>query len=57
MTFVLFALLFAPPSCGTGSMLLALVTAVDGYLQAQQLAAGRTIGQWTFFKGISTRQV
>jgi hypothetical protein len=47
---VLFALLFIPPSCGTGSMIVALVTAVDGYLQAQQRAAARKIGRWTFFR-------
>lgn len=35
--FVLFAVLFAPPSCGTVSMLIALVTAVDGYRQARRL--------------------
>ena len=33
---VLFAALFAPPSCGTGAMLLALVTAVDAYRQARK---------------------
>ncbi len=46
---IVFLLLLAPPSCGTGSMLFALVTAIDGYRQAQQRAAGRPIGQWTFF--------
>ena len=46
---IVFLLLLSPPSCGTGSMLLALVTAVDGYLQAKQSAAGRVIGAWTFF--------
>jgi hypothetical protein len=41
---VLFAVLFAPPSCGTASMLVALVTAIDGYRQARKLqsdASGR----------------
>jgi len=47
---VLFALLLIPPSCGTGSMLVALVAAFDGYQQAQLAAGGRAIGQWTFFQ-------
>jgi hypothetical protein len=47
---ILFALLLIPPSCGTGSMLLALVAAFDGYQQAQVAASGRSIGQWTFFQ-------
>ncbi len=34
---LLFAVLFAPPSCGTASMLVALVTAIDGYRQAGKL--------------------
>jgi hypothetical protein len=50
---IVFALLLVPPSCGTGSMLLALVAAFDGYQQAQLAANGRSIGQWTFFR--STR--
>lgn len=33
---ILFAALFAPPSCGTGAMLLALVTAIDAYRQARK---------------------
>lgn len=33
---ILFAALLAPPSCGTGAMLLALVTAVDAYRQARK---------------------
>ena len=37
------------PTCGSGSGLLAIVAAVDGYLQAQQLKAGFPVGQWTFF--------
>ena len=43
-------LALAIPTCGTGSMLLAVVTAVDGYLQAQQLKEGKTLGPWTFFQ-------
>lgn len=37
------------PTCGTGSGLLSIVTAIDGYLQAQQLQAGHPVAQWTFF--------
>lgn len=37
------------PTFGSGSGLLAIVAAVDGYLQAQQLKAGFPVGQWTFF--------
>ena len=36
-------------SCGVVSGLAAIVTAVDGYLQAQQLQQGKPVGQWTFF--------
>jgi hypothetical protein len=38
-----------PFTCGTVSSLVAIVAAVDGYLQAQQLKAGFPVGQWTFF--------
>lgn len=37
------------PTCGSGSGLLAIVAAVDGYLQAMQHKAGFPLGQWTFF--------
>lgn len=40
----LFAVLFAPPSCGTASMLVALVTAVDGYRQARRLQSAAAAG-------------
>lgn len=43
-------LVIALPTCGAGSGLLAVFTAIDGYLQAQQLQAGHPVGQWTFFK-------
>jgi len=36
-------------TCGAGSGLVAIVAAVDGYLQAQQLQAGHPVGPWTFF--------
>jgi len=42
-------LIVAVPTCGTASLLLALVTAIDGYLQAQQLQQGHAVGAWTFF--------
>ena len=45
---VLFLLLLFPTWC-IGSLAIALVAAVDGYLQASQLEAGQSIGQWTFF--------
>lgn len=36
-------------ACGIPSGLVALVAAIDGYLQAQQLQQGKPVGQWTFF--------
>jgi ABC-type transport system involved in multi-copper enzyme maturation permease subunit len=36
-------------TCGIVSVLVAFVTAIDGYLQAQRLQAGHAIGEWTFF--------
>ncbi len=38
-----------PPLCGTLSGLVCIIAAIDGYLQAQHLQAGRPIRQWTFF--------
>lgn len=46
---VAWCLLLLPPSCGTLSGLIALLAAIDGYLQAQQLQQGKPVGQWTFF--------
>jgi len=46
---VLFLLLAFPTWCA-GSLLVSLVAAVDGYLQASELEAGRRIGQWTMFR-------
>jgi hypothetical protein len=37
------------PTCGIGVGAVAIVGAIDGYLQAQQLQAGHPVGQWTFF--------
>ncbi|HEX2060407.1 MAG TPA: hypothetical protein VHK90_06675 [Thermoanaerobaculia bacterium] len=36
-------------TCGAGSAVVAIIAAIDGYLQAQQLQQGRPVGQWTFF--------
>ncbi|HKO02155.1 MAG TPA: hypothetical protein VJ032_10700 [Thermoanaerobaculia bacterium] len=37
-------------SCGIVSGLVAVATAIDGYLQAQHLQAGHPVGPWTFYK-------
>jgi hypothetical protein len=37
-------------TCGIGTGIVALVAALDGYFQAQQLQQGHPIGQWTFFQ-------
>ena len=47
---VVIYLVVAIPTCGVGSLLLAIVAAVDGYLQAQALQAGLPVGPWTFFQ-------
>jgi hypothetical protein len=39
----------AIPTCGAGAALVAIVGAIDGYMQAQQLQAGHPVAQWTFF--------
>jgi len=36
-------------SCGVVSGIVAIVGAIDGFLQAQQLQAGHPVAQWTFF--------
>lgn len=36
-------------TCGTVSMLVSIVGAIDGYMQAQHLKAGFPVQQWTFF--------
>jgi hypothetical protein len=41
--------LLVPPSCGTLSAVLAIVTAIDGYLQSQLQQQGKNLGEWTFF--------
>ena len=45
---IAFVLLALPTLC-MGSFALSLLTAIDGYFQASELAAGNAIGQWTFF--------
>ena len=47
---VAWLVLLVPPSCGTLSAVVAVLAAVDGYLQAQQLQQGKTLGQWTWFQ-------
>jgi len=47
---VAWLILLVPPSCGTLSGVVAVVAAIDGYLQAQQLQQGKPIGQWTWFQ-------
>jgi hypothetical protein len=40
---------WVPPLCGTVAGLVAVVAAIDGYLQAQQLQQGHPVRQWSFF--------
>lgn len=42
-------LVLLPLTCGVGSGVLAIVTAIDGYLQAQLQQQGKSLGEWTFF--------
>lgn len=37
-------------SCGIVSGIVAIVAAIDGWMQAQELQQGHPVGQWTFFK-------
>ena len=37
-------------TCGIGSGIVSIVTAIDGYFQAEALKAGSPVGEWTFFK-------
>lgn len=43
-------LVLIPVTCGTGSGLLAIIAAIDGYMQAQQLQQGHPVAEWTFFQ-------
>lgn len=36
-------------SCGIVSAIVAIVAAIDVYMQSQQLQAGHPVAQWTFF--------
>ncbi len=36
-------------TCGVVSGIAAILAAIDGYLQSQQLQAGHPVAQWTFF--------
>ena len=36
-------------TCGTVSGLVSIVSAIDGYMQAQHLKAGTPLAEWTFF--------
>ena len=37
------------PTCGAGSGLIAVVAAIDGFMQATALKEGHPIAEWTFF--------
>jgi TM2 domain-containing membrane protein YozV len=37
-------------TCGIGSGIVAIVGAIDGWMQAQELQKGNPVGQWTFFQ-------
>ena len=37
-------------SCGVVSGIVAIVAAIDGMMQAQQLQAGNPVAEWTFFQ-------
>src|SRR5258706_14491419 len=39
-----------PFTCGTLSGIVAIVAAIDGYFQAEQLKPGFPVALWTFFK-------
>lgn len=49
VTAVAFIALAVTTLCA-GSLLLSLITAIDGYLQSEQLRSGKAIGQWTLFR-------
>ncbi len=47
------ALVLTVGTCFVGTValpLIAIVTAIDGYMQAEQLKQGFPLGQWTFFQ-------
>jgi hypothetical protein len=47
---IIAALVIGIPTCGLGVGAVAIATAIDGFMQAQQLQAGFPLAQWTFFK-------
>ena len=47
---IVWSVFLLPPSCGVMSGAVAVIAAIDGYLQAQQLKEGHPIGQWTWFR-------
>lgn len=42
-------LVLLPLTCGTGSAVLAVLTAIDGYMQGELQKQGKNLGEWTFF--------
>ena len=44
-----FALVVGIPTCGLAIGASAIFGGIDGYMQAQQLQAGKPVGHWTFF--------
>ena len=36
-------------ACGIPSGIVAVLAAIDGYLQAKQLQEGKSVGEWTWF--------
>lgn len=46
---IIFDLVIGIPTCGFGIGAAAIFGAIDGYMQAQQLQAGKPVAQWTFF--------
>jgi hypothetical protein len=46
---IIFDLVIGIPTCGFGIAASSIFGAIDGYMQAQQLQAGKPVGQWTFF--------
>jgi len=43
-------IVLAIPTCGVLGGVVSILTAVDGYFQAQQHQMGYPLGPWTFFK-------
>jgi hypothetical protein len=43
------ALVIGIPTCGFGWGAIAIFTAIDGFMQTEQLKQGHSLKQWTFF--------